>query len=131
MRRFILLLVVLALLSLPLAAFAQAFVPSPPAPGTPTWPWWHPWNPYHPQNPANLTRYGLPLGYIHVPSRAVTISAYDSLAGMYRPYTVIIPGFMITETTTGYIYPSRWELREISRGVYQWVLRQAFFQPKY
>lgn len=130
MRRFILLLVVLALLLLPLASFAQSFV-LPPAPGTPTWPLWHPWNHYHPQNPANLARYGLPIGYIHVPSRAVTIYGYDSLAGMYRPYTVIIPGFTITETTTGYVYPSRWELREVSRGVYQWVLMPAFFQPKY
>ena len=128
MRRLVLFLVIALLFMTPLLASAQNIMPA--VPGTPTWPWWHPWNPYHPENPANLARYGTTIRYIYVLPRTVVIPTYDAVAGVY-PYTAIVPGYTVTETTTGYIYPARWELHQVGPGVYQWVLMPAFFQPKY
>ena len=44
--------------------------------------------------------------------------------------TVEIPGYYVAETTTGYWYPERWTLQEVSPGVYQWVKLPAEFRPK-
>src|SRR3989449_312056 len=44
--------------------------------------------------------------------------------------TVEIPGYYVAETTTGYWYPERWTLQEVTPGVYQWVKLPAEFRPK-
>jgi hypothetical protein len=46
-----------------------------------------------------------------------------------RGQVVEIPGYYITETTTGYWYPERWTLEQVN-GVYQWVKLPAEFRRK-
>ncbi len=142
MKNALCILVILLACVLPLRAFGQG---SPatltPAPGTPTWPWWHSWNPYHPDYPhpstnpyrleADLATYGQVVRYIEVPPQQVAVPLYvsgpGSFSGGYEPQVVEIPGYVVTETTTGYIYPQRLSLEQVTYGVYQWrVFPRAF-----
>jgi hypothetical protein len=41
-----------------------------------------------------------------------------------------IPGYYVTETTTGFLYPERWTIAQLNAGVYQWVRLPARFQRK-
>ena len=72
--------------------------------------------------------------YIEVPPQQVVVDVYvpgpGSFSGGFEPQLFEIPGFVITETTTGYIYPARVGLREITRGVFNWVTEPQGFQPK-
>ena len=47
-----------------------------------------------------------------------------------REQVVEIPGYYVTETTTGYWYPERWTLQQLGVGVYQWVKLPAEFRRK-
>ncbi len=71
---------------------------------------------------------------IEVPPQQVVVPVYvpapGSLPGEYQQQVVEIPGYVITETTTGYIYPERVSLQEVTPGVYQWVRVPQQFQPK-
>ncbi len=115
-----------------------------PAPGSPTWPWWHSWNPYHPDYPhpttnpfrigADAIKYGQVVGYIEVAPRQVVVNVYvagpGSFSGGFEPQLFEIPGYVVTETTTGYLYPARAGLQEITLGVFNWVTEPPGFQPK-
>ena len=132
----------LAVLIIPFTVFAQA-IPTP-GPGTPGWPWWHAWNPYHPNYPhrstnpyrmgADAVTYGQVVGYVEVPPQQVVINAYvpgpGSFSGEFQPQLLEIPGYLVTETSTGYLYPERWGLQEVTQGVYRWVRLPQQFQPK-
>jgi hypothetical protein len=129
----------LVLLS-PLPAFAQP-PPSgqntPPTPGnlttvpndfpTPTQPW------YGIPSPTK-GNYGNVVRYIEVPPRQVAIPVYvpgpGSFSGGYEDQIVEIPGYVVTETTTGYLYPPRVDLQQVTPGAYQWVTLPQQFQPK-
>ena len=143
MRTARLIALLLAVLIIPFAVFAQA-IPTTPSPGTPGWPWWHAWNPYHPNYPhpstnpyrmgADVVTYGQVVRYVEVPSQQVVIQVYvpgpGSLSGMYEQQVIEIPGYVVAETTTGYIYPPRWSVQQITPGVYQWVALPEQFQPR-
>jgi hypothetical protein len=78
--------------------------------------------------------WGVPIRSIQVPAQIVPIAVYDrymELAG--EPWTTQyteVPGYVIVETTLGYVYPERWALYSPARGVYQWARVPSAFQPK-
>ena len=141
MRRIACLLGVLGIGMLPLMASAQAPPPSgqntPPTPGnitnvpndfpTPTQPW------YGVPGPMR-GNFGSVVRYIEVPPAQVVVNVYvsgpGSFSGGVEPQMFEIPGYVVTETTTGYIYPPRVNLQEVTPGVYQWVTLPQQFQPK-
>jgi len=93
----------------------------------PTMPW------YGVPSPMR-SNYGSVIRYIEVPSQQVVAEVYvpgpGSFSGGFEPQLFEIPGYVVTETTTGYIYPARVGLREITRGVFNWVTEPPGFQPK-
>ena len=78
--------------------------------------------------------YGVPIRQIWVSPQSVPIVVYDQ----YREGTgeqwdtqyTEIPGYYVTETTLGYLYPDRWGLFSPAKGVYQWQRVPSGFQPK-
>ena len=129
----------LLLALLPAVAVAQTPLPSgqnvPATPGNilanpnnfpyPTMPW------------SGATRpevRGQVIGHLEVPPQQVTVAvpAPGPLSGPFQlvPQVVTIPGYYITETTTGYVYPERWMLDQLNVGVYQWRLLPAEFRNK-
>ena len=82
----------------------------------------------------NRLNYGTVVGYIEVPPQQVVVDVYvpgpGSFSGGLEPQTVEIPGYVVTETTTGYIYPARVGLRQVTPGVLNWVTEPPGFQPK-
>ncbi len=104
-----------------------------------------PGNPSHPSDFTNnphpampwatpLNAYGQAIQYITVPPQQVVIQLRvplpDGVPSQTDEQTVEIPGYYVTETTTGYWYPERWTLRQLNIGVYQWVLLPAGFSRK-
>ncbi len=93
-------------------------------------------NPIEPWNQFGVGRvdYGQPVQYIPVPPQQVSISLYvpvpEGIPPQTRQETVEIPGYFVTETTTGYFYPERWTLQQMNVGVYQWVKLPPEFRPK-
>ncbi|MBI2153826.1 MAG: hypothetical protein HYV92_09070 [Candidatus Rokubacteria bacterium] len=136
---------VIALLCLfPVAVSAQP-LPVPPAPGSNTPPtqgnvtgfpntFPHPTNPWTGVTNPNRAIQGSVIGYIQIPSQQVVIQVYvpgpGSFSGGYEAQVIEIPGYVVAETTTGYIYPPRWGLQEVTPGVYQWVPLPEQFQAK-
>ncbi len=143
---------VLCLVLMPAVALAQAVVPPPPTgknvPLTvpenlgrppadtqlqkqandfayPT----EPWNP----TTRPVTR-GQVIRYIAVPPQdvivAVAAPSAETAPFELQDTVVTIPGYYITETTTGYVYPVRWTLDQLNVGVYQWRLLPAEFRQK-
>ena len=94
---------------------------SAPYPMMPTWPF-----------PAADT--GQLIGYIQVPPQAMTIQVLaptpESLPARMERQTVEIPGYVVTETTTGYLLPERWTLDHLNVGVYQWRRLPPEFRKK-
>ena len=94
---------------------------------TPTQPW------YGVPSPTRAN-YGQVMRYIEVPPQQVVIEVYvagpGSFSGGYEQQVVEIPGYTVTETTTGFVYPSRAGLQQVTAGVYQWVTLPSAFQPK-
>ena len=77
---------------------------------------------------------GTVVGYHEVPPQQVIIQVYvpgpGSFSGGFEPQLFEIPGYVVTETTTGYIHPARVGLREVTPGVFNWVTEPPGFQPK-
>jgi len=135
----------------PLAAFAQGstpvpIVPNPPPPtgtlrppsplGIATFPhdFAHSTEPWVGIPSPNRGIYGSVVRYIEVPPQQIIVNVYvpgpGSFSGSFEPQLFEIPGYTVAETTTGYIYPARVGLREITRGVFNWVTEPPGFQPK-
>ena len=121
---------VFLLLLLPVTVFAQGN-PSNPADFTrnpyPTMPWSGITNP-------NMGIDGKAIRYIQVPPQQVVVPVYvpgpGSLSGEYQQQVVEIPGYVVTETTTGYLYPQRLSLEQVTYGVYQWRVLAPLFTRK-
>lgn len=99
----------------------------------------HPLNnphPGQPWDPLGSTRpnYGTVVQYIPVPPQQVSIAVYvpvpDGVPPRTAQQTVEIPGYYVTETTTGFYYPERWTLQQLNVGVYQWVKLPPDFRRK-
>jgi hypothetical protein len=103
------------------ASIAAAQV-SPTAPPHPNMPW----NYYNAE--------GQVIRYIQMPPQQVTVNVpVDVPAGVppqTQPQVVEIPGYVVTETTTGYIYPERWTLQQSPTGALQWVRVPGEFRRK-
>ncbi len=135
----------------PLAAFAQGSTPVPIAPnpaaptgilrppsplGIATFPhdFGHPTEPWVGVPNPNRGIYGSVIRYIEVPPQQVVVNVHvpgpGSFSGGFEPQLFEIPGYVVTETTTGYIYPARVALQEFTPGVFQWVTEPSIFQRK-
>ena len=101
-------------------AFGQAGNPHP------TMPW--------STNSTSRINYGQVLRYIPVQPQTVTIevpvAVPDGIPPRTESQTHTIPGYYITETTTGYALPERWTIQQLNVGVYQWVKLPPEFRPK-
>jgi hypothetical protein len=92
----------------------------------------------HPLHPWNaLTRpetRGTPVGLIAVPPQEVVmivpVPRPEGLPPAWRQEVATVPGYYITETTTGYLYPERWTLEQLNVGVYRWRLLPPSFHRK-
>lgn len=133
----------LAVLAVAAPAAAQVGVPNPtvefPPPNVQpfgTAP--HPFNNPHPAMPnaglGHARNYGQVLGQFWVPPQPVAVQQYvPAAAGLparYETQWVEVPGYWVTETTLGFIYPEHWTLVQANVGVYQWVRAASRFQPK-
>jgi hypothetical protein len=78
--------------------------------------------------------YGVPIRHIYMPAQAVPIVVYVAAQEVTGDQWVTqyteLPGYVVTETTLGYLYPDRWALYSPARGVYQWQRVPAVFQSK-
>jgi hypothetical protein len=85
-----------------------------------------PWNQYNAQ--------GQVIRYIQVPPQPVTIEVPVNVPSGVVPQTqsrtVEIPGYVIAETTTGFLYPERWTIQQTGAGVFQWVRVPQEFRRK-
>lgn len=136
-------------LAVPCVALAQApGSPAPPSPLSfpaphPSMPWFGPAFPGRADygvvpNRAPLAQdvrlYGTVIGYVEVPPQPVVINVFvagpGSFSGEYQQQLVEIPGYFVTETTTGYLYPERWSLEQTSAGVFQWRVLPPLFTRK-
>lgn len=89
----------------------------------------------HPTMPwSGITYPGRVVRYFRVPPRHVVIDvAVPIPAGLPRQtqqQVVEIPGYDIVETTTGFYYPERWTLEQLTIGVYRWQKLPAQFRRK-
>jgi len=91
----------------------------------------------HPVMPWSSSRrvdYGQAVRYIEVPAQYVVITVPVQLPDGVPPRSEsqvqTIPGYYVTETTTGFLYPERWTITQLNAGVYQWVRLPARFQRK-
>lgn len=107
--------------------FAAAQAPGPTSPPHPSMPW------SGPRAPGSAGS-GTVVRYIEVPPQQTAVPVYvpgpGSFPGEYQDQVVEVPGYVITETTTGYLYPERLTLQQVTPGVYQWVTVPQQFQPK-
>jgi hypothetical protein len=87
-----------------------------------------PWNQY------SRPDYGQSIRYIEVPAQQVIIELPVNVPAGVPPETqqqiVEIPGYVITETTTGYVIPEHWTLVQTGLGVYQWQRAPGEFRRK-
>jgi len=78
--------------------------------------------------------WGVPIRRIYVPAQTVPIVVYDRyMEAGGEPWTTQyteVPGYVVVETTLGYLYPERWALYSPAKGVYQWARVPSAFQPK-
>ncbi|MBI2160564.1 MAG: hypothetical protein HYU25_09350 [Candidatus Rokubacteria bacterium] len=76
-------------------------------------------------NSTSRVDYGQVVRYIPVPPQPVSLTVNvpvpDGVPPKTEQQTVQIPGYYVTETTTGFYYPERWTLQQTGAGVYQWV----------
>jgi len=132
-----------ALMVLAAPAAAQVGVPNDPAtfPPRQVQPFGdqpHPFNNPHPTMPnaglGHSSNYGQVLRQFWVPPRPVAIQRYvPTTAGLptqYETQWVEVPGYWVTETTLGFVYPEHWTLVQANVGVYQWVKVGSRFQPR-
>jgi hypothetical protein len=90
-------------------------------------------HPAMPWAPGRRVDYGQTIQYIEVPAQYVVIIVPVRLPDGVPPRSErqvqTIPGYYITETTTGYWYPERWTIQQLNIGGYQWAkLPQEFLR---
>ena len=90
-------------------------------------------HPAMPWAPGRRVDYGQAIRYIEVPAQylviMVPVRLPDGVPPRSEPQVQTIPGYYITETTTGYWYPERWTIQQLNIGGFQWArLPQEFFR---
>ena len=78
--------------------------------------------------------YGAVLGYWEVPTQQLSVElpapSAETAPFELRPQLVEIPGYVVTETTNGYLHPERWTVEQLNVGVYQWRLLPSEYVRK-
>lgn len=77
------------------------------------------------------------LGYavrqVWMPPQPVTMQVYvptpEGVPTKYQTMFAEVPGFYVTETTTGVWLPERWVLDQVNVGIYQWRRAPLQFVP--
>jgi hypothetical protein len=119
----------------PAAAPAQLGVVNPPAlpPGSPATPFGrapHPFNNAHPAQPWSA--WNPVLGEFVVAARIVVVpmAVASSGAGPIVAWqTVMLPGYRVTETSSGYIVHEHWGVEPVG-DVYYWAWRPTYYVAK-
>ena len=93
----------------------------------------HPTMPWNPTTRPEL--HGQVMGYLEVPPQQFVVELpvpgqVETGPFALAPQVVTVPGYWVTETTTGYVYPQRWTLEQLNVGVYQWRLLAPEFRQK-
>lgn len=78
------------------------------------------------------------LGYavrqVWMPPQPVVMQVYvpvpEGIPARYQTMYAQVPGFYVTETTTGVILPERWVLDQVTGGIYQWRRAPEQFVPR-
>ena len=87
-----------------------------------------------PWNQFSSPDYGQPIRYIEVPAQQIVLEmAVDVPAGVppeTRPQIVEIPGYLMLETTTGYVISEHWTVVQAGAGVFEWARVPAEFRHK-
>lgn len=113
-------LLLTAMLGVVGAAAAQPGIAAP----HPTMPW----------SQFSRPDYGQAIRYIEVPTQQIVLDmAVDVPAGVppeTRSQIVEIPGYLILETTMGYVIPEHWTVVQAGAGVFQWQRLPAEFWHK-
>lgn len=141
MKRALRISAILLVCLLPITAYAQAKKPSPPPPSLRCDPPFtdrlrcpHPVEPWFGLPYPGRPDYGNVVRYIEVPPQQVVVPLYipgpGSFPGEFEQQVVEIPGYFVTETTTGYVYPQRWSLEQVGPGVYYWRVLPPLFTAK-
>ena len=140
-------LIALVLVLPPVSAAAQTPTGRAPLPNFPS-----PLNPFprtgtilqgpstfpHPTMPWGFAThpevYGPVIGYREVPAQQLTVelpvASAETQPFRLAPQLVAIPGYVVTETANGYLYPERWTIEQLNVGVYQWRLLPAEYVRK-
>jgi len=91
-------------------------------------------HPALPWAPGRRIDYGEAIRYIEVPAQYVVVMVPvrlpDGVPPRIEPQVQTIPGYYITETTTGYWYPERWTIQPLNIGGYQWARLPQEFRRK-
>ena len=91
-------------------------------------------HPALPWAPGRRIDYGEAIRYIEVPAQSVVVMVPvrlpDGVPSRSEPQVQTIPGYYITETTTGYWYPERWTILPLNIGGYQWARLPQEFRRK-
>jgi hypothetical protein len=94
----------------------------------------------HPEQPwqgiisPNQPNFGQVVRYIQMPARQVMIEVHvptpEGIPRQTQRQVVTVPGYAVTETTTGFHYPERWAIEQLGVGVYQWRKLPVEFKRK-
>jgi hypothetical protein len=91
-------------------------------------------HPALPWAPGRRIDYGEAIRYIEVPAQYVVVMVPvrlpDGVPPRSEPQVQTIPGYYITETSTGYWYPERWTIQPLNIGGYQWARLPQEFRRK-
>jgi len=60
----------------------------------------------------------------------VYVPVPEGIPAKYQTMYAEIPGFYVTQTTTGNIYPERWVIEHLNVGLYRWRKAPAQFVPR-
>jgi hypothetical protein len=98
----------------------------------------HPLNRPYPTTPNAGLGYsgqtGAPIAQYWVPPQAVALQVYvpqpEGVPDDWQTQYTEIPGYYVTETTIGYLYPDRWTIVSPAKGIYQWQRVPAEFRSK-
>jgi hypothetical protein len=91
----------------------------------------HSLNNAHPMQPnAGL---GYAVRRVWIPPQPVAMQVYvpapAGIPGRYHTMFARVPGFYVTETTTGVWLPERWVVDQVNVGVYRWRIAPMQFVP--
>jgi len=85
----------------------------------------------HPMLPN--TGLGYAVRQVWMPPQPVTMQVYvpapEGVPTKYQTMFAEVPGFYVTETTTGVWLPERWVLDQVNVGIYQWRRAPMQFVP--